>query len=155
MEFQEVEKLLKLFQETDLDKLEWRQGEASIILERKALSSKAAPPTEPEQPSLLTYTASSLPEKTESSTETAVVESDLQYVTAPLVGTFYRSPSPDAPAFVKMGDKVKKGDTLCIIEAMKLLNEIDSDVDGTIVGILIENANPVEFGTNIFAIRPN
>lgn len=75
-------------------------------------------------------------------------------VTAPIVGTFYRSPSPDAPPFVEVGTMVKKGQTLCIIEAMKLLNEIESEVDGVVVRILVENGQPVEYGEPLFLIEP-
>lgn len=74
-------------------------------------------------------------------------------INSPFVGTFYRSPSPDSPSFVDVGTKVKKGQTLCIVEAMKLMNEIESEVDGEVVGILVENAKPVEFGTPLFVIR--
>lgn len=75
-------------------------------------------------------------------------------VTAPIVGTFYRSPSPDAPPFVEVGTRVKKGQTLCIIEAMKLMNEIESEVDGVVVRILVENGQPVEYGEPLFLIEP-
>ena len=75
-------------------------------------------------------------------------------VSSPFVGTFYRSPSPDAPPFVDIGHKVKKGQTLCIIEAMKLMNEIESEVDGTVAEILVPNATAVEFGEALFRIVP-
>ncbi len=79
----------------------------------------------------------------------------LHTIYSPIVGTFYRSPSPDSGPFVEIGTRVKSGDTLCIIEAMKLMNEIESDISGTIEEILIENAKPVEFNQPIFVIRPN
>jgi acetyl-CoA carboxylase biotin carboxyl carrier protein len=75
-------------------------------------------------------------------------------LTSPIVGTFYRAASPDAEPFVKMGDVVEKGKTLCIVEAMKLMNEIEADVAGTIVAIYPQNAQPVEFGEKLFAIQP-
>lgn len=75
-------------------------------------------------------------------------------IKAPIVGTFYRSPSPDAESYVEIGTVVKKGQIVCIIEAMKLMNEIESDVDGKVVEILTENAHPVEFGEPLFAIEP-
>jgi acetyl-CoA carboxylase biotin carboxyl carrier protein len=75
-------------------------------------------------------------------------------VSSPFVGTFYRSPSPDAPSFVDLGQKVKKGQTLCIIEAMKLMNEIECEVDGTVAEILVPNATAVEFGEALFRIVP-
>lgn len=74
-------------------------------------------------------------------------------ISSPFVGTFYRSPSPDSPMFVDIGSKVKKGQTLCIVEAMKLMNEIEAEMDGEVVGILVENAKPVEFGTPLFVIK--
>ncbi|MGA7990908.1 MAG: acetyl-CoA carboxylase biotin carboxyl carrier protein, partial [Thermoanaerobaculia bacterium] len=75
-------------------------------------------------------------------------------LTSPIVGTFYRAANPDAEPFVKMGDVVEKGKTLCIVEAMKLMNEIEADVAGTIVAIYPQNAQPVEFGEKLFAIQP-
>jgi acetyl-CoA carboxylase biotin carboxyl carrier protein len=75
-------------------------------------------------------------------------------VTAPIVGTFYRAANPDAEPFVKIGDVVEKGKTLCIVEAMKLMNEIEADVSGTVVSIYPQNAQPVEFGEKLFAIQP-
>ncbi|MBN2206639.1 MAG: acetyl-CoA carboxylase biotin carboxyl carrier protein [Candidatus Aminicenantes bacterium] len=80
--------------------------------------------------------------------------SGLHFVTSPMVGTFYRAPSPTSPPFVEVGDAVKKGQTLCIIEAMKLMNEIDADVDGVVKEIYVDNAKPVEFGAKLFAIQP-
>jgi acetyl-CoA carboxylase biotin carboxyl carrier protein len=82
-------------------------------------------------------------------------DANLQYITSPIVGTFYRSPSPTAPSFVQPGDFVKPGQTLCIVEAMKLMNEIESEVAGEVVKVLVENGQPVEYGERIFAIRVN
>lgn len=81
-------------------------------------------------------------------------DTSLTFITSPIVGTFYRAPNPDAEPYVKVGDRVEKGQVLCIVEAMKLMNEIESDVAGTIVKIYPENAQPVEFGQRLFAIRP-
>jgi acetyl-CoA carboxylase biotin carboxyl carrier protein len=74
-------------------------------------------------------------------------------ITSPMVGTFYRAPTPNADPFVEIGDVVKKGQTLCIIEAMKLMNEIESDADGVVAAIYVENGKPVEYGQNLFAIQ--
>ena len=79
----------------------------------------------------------------------------LHVVTSPIVGTFYGSPSPDADPFVRVGDRVRKGQVLCIVEAMKLMNEIESDVDGVVVEIHPKNAQPVEFGEPLFGVRPD
>jgi acetyl-CoA carboxylase biotin carboxyl carrier protein len=76
------------------------------------------------------------------------------YITSPMVGTFYRAPDPTSPSFVEIGEEVKKSQTLCIIEAMKLMNEIESDLDGIVVEIYVENGKPVEYGQRLFAIRP-
>ncbi|HJK96097.1 MAG TPA: acetyl-CoA carboxylase biotin carboxyl carrier protein, partial [Polyangiaceae bacterium LLY-WYZ-14_1] len=75
------------------------------------------------------------------------------FVTSPFVGTFYRAPSPNDPAFVDVGDKIQPGQTLCIVEAMKLMNEIESDLAGTIVAILVDNGKPVEYGDQLFKVR--
>ncbi len=80
-------------------------------------------------------------------------DSDLHIITSPIVGTFYRSPSPGAEPFVKVGDAVDEGKTLCIVEAMKLMNEIPSDVAGEVVRIYVDNSHPVEFGQKLFGIR--
>lgn len=76
-----------------------------------------------------------------------------QYITSPMVGTFYLSPSPDDPAFVKSGDKVKEGNVVCIIEAMKVMNEVKSEISGEIVEVLVDNGHPVEFGTKLFRVK--
>jgi acetyl-CoA carboxylase biotin carboxyl carrier protein len=81
-------------------------------------------------------------------------ESDLAEVTSPMVGTFYRAPAPDAPPYVEVGDRLTKGQTLCILEAMKLMNELESEVSGTIREICVDNAEPVEFGQVLFRIDP-
>ena len=82
------------------------------------------------------------------------VEEELFYIKSPIVGTFYKAPSPNSDAFVSVGDFVEKGSVVCIVEAMKLMNEIESDVAGEIVSILVENGQPIEYGERLFAIRP-
>jgi len=89
-----------------------------------------------------------------STAESGDDDSSLTFVTSPIVGTFYRAPNPEAEPYVKVGDRVAKGQVLCIVEAMKLMNEIESDVSGTVVKIYPENGQPVEFGERLFAIRP-
>ena len=88
------------------------------------------------------------------SSETAPAPSNLIDVTSPMVGTFYRAPAPDAASYVQVGSRVGTGDTLCIIEAMKLMNELEAEVSGTIAEILVENAEPVEYGQPLFRIEP-
>lgn len=89
--------------------------------------------------------------------ETAPVSNDDKYITvkSPIIGTFYRKASPDKPSFVEVGDSIKEGDTLCIIEAMKLFNEIESEVSGTIVKVLIDDSSPVEFDQPLFLVDPS
>ena len=84
----------------------------------------------------------------------AAAEDKSHVVTSPFVGTFYRRPNPDSPEYVKVNDRVKKGQVLCIVEAMKLMNEIEADIDGTIVGVLAEDQSPVEYGQALFKIAP-
>lgn len=81
-------------------------------------------------------------------------DENVHAISSPIVGTFYRAPNPDADPYVKVGDFVEPGQTLCIVEAMKLMNEIESDVSGTVVRVLPENAQPVEYGENLFLVRP-
>ena len=81
-------------------------------------------------------------------------EEDLHPVSSPIVGTFYRAPNPDADPYVKVGDFVEQGQTLCIVEAMKLMNEIEADISGMVVRVLPENAQPVEYGESLFMVRP-
>lgn len=87
--------------------------------------------------------------------EPAAAVDTAQKVVSPIVGTFYRAPSPDADSFVQVGQHVNSGDTLCIVEAMKLMNEIESDVTGTIIKILVENGQPVEYNQPIFLVKPD
>jgi acetyl-CoA carboxylase biotin carboxyl carrier protein len=82
-------------------------------------------------------------------------EGERVYVKSPIVGTFYESGSPGSPAFVKVGDRVTPGQVLCIIESMKLMNEIESEVSGTVVAKLVENGRPVEYGESLFAVQPS
>jgi acetyl-CoA carboxylase biotin carboxyl carrier protein len=86
--------------------------------------------------------------------KTGAPNGQYSYVNSPFVGTFYRAPSPEAPTFVEVGQKVKKGQVLCIVEAMKLMNEIEAEADGTVVACLVENAQPVEYGQALFKLSP-
>jgi len=93
--------------------------------------------------------------ETKTEEKSVLVDEDLEYQKAPLVGTFYLSSKPGEPPFVSIGDKISKGQTLCIIEAMKIFNEIESDFEGEIVEILVDDESPVEFNQEIFSIKPN
>lgn len=153
MDIKDVEKLIQLFQGSDITKVRWTQGDNHLLLEK---NSRVEVLTQQE----VVLAPRNLPSNgtAETARPAAKIEENkenLYFVEAPLVGTFYRSASPDKPPFIKVGDKVKKGTTLCIIEAMKLMNEIESEVSGEVVSILVENAHSVEFGTKIFGIRPD
>ncbi|OFZ80860.1 MAG: acetyl-CoA carboxylase, biotin carboxyl carrier protein [Bdellovibrionales bacterium RIFOXYD1_FULL_44_7] len=106
----------------------------AVTAEKAAKIVEAAEEIQPEQPSR---------------------ESNQIQIKSPFVGTFYRAPSPGAEPYIKEGQMVKKGDVLCIVEAMKLMNEIESDVDGVVTRVLIENASPVDYGARLFAIKSN
>ena len=96
-----------------------------------------------------------IPVISESDNTEQILDENLEYQKAPLVGTFYLSSKPGEPPFVSIGDKVSKGQTLCIIEAMKIFNEIESDFDGEVVEVLVDDESPVEFNQEIFSIKPN
>ena len=107
------------------------------------------------QPPVVAAPVAAAPAPTTAPAEKAAPASTNKMVLSPIVGTFYRAPAPDADAFVKVGDHVSVGQTLCIVEAMKLMNEIESDVNGTVVRILVENQNPVEYNQPLFEIKPD
>ena|SRR5438067_191118 len=123
-------------------------GVPAVVTAAHAPSAPAAPPPAASASSAPTATASgaTAADATEAEVELAVVKS-------PIVGTFYRSPEPGAPPFVEIGSQVKKGQVLCIIEAMKLMNEIDSEYDGEIANVYVEGGQPVQYGERLFAIR--
>ncbi|MDH5560867.1 MAG: acetyl-CoA carboxylase biotin carboxyl carrier protein [Deltaproteobacteria bacterium] len=150
----EIKNLVQLMSESDLTELTIEKKDLKLTLKReKAYYSDIQPTFTPKltgaQPSLESPQAG---DGGQTAVE-AAFEKDHHFVTAPLVGTFYSASAPDAPPFAQVGDKVKKGQILCIIEAMKLMNEIECDVNGVIVEVCCENASPVEYGTRIFAIK--
>ena len=149
MDLRKLKTLIDLVQNSGISELEISEGEEKIRIAKQLsttgpttvmLGHAAAPAVAP------LSTATAAPQR-----ETAA-EPEGHTVTAPMVGTFYRPGSPGAGAFVEIGSVVKEGDTLCILEAMKLMNEIESDATGTIKAILVENGQPVEFGQPLFVI---
>ncbi len=141
-----LKEIVKVFEESGVAKLELSTKDFKLKLskyaEAPAPSYTPPPPPSPEPP------------KAEGSKEEASEkEENVHYIRAPMVGTFYRAPAPGAEPFVKEGDRVRKGDVVCIIEAMKIMNEIKSDVDGIIEEVLVENAHPVEYGQPLFKVR--
>ncbi len=159
MEFDEIERILSLMREHDLAefelerdglKLRFRKGEPHAMM--PAVISTGASPVSHVAPAA----ASPAPAPQPPTPRDAVVPEDeleLAVVKSPIVGTFYRSPDPGAPAFVEVGQRVKKDQVLCIIEAMKLMNEITSEYDGEVVNVYVENGKPVQYGERLFAIK--
>jgi acetyl-CoA carboxylase biotin carboxyl carrier protein len=157
MDIRKIKKLIELLEDSSLTEIEIMEGEESVRLSRVGqmhnaspglpaniqAAAWAAPP--PPQP-----VAAPAPAPAADETE-AVPEGEV--LRAPMVGTFYDSPSPDAEAFVSLGQEVKEGQTICIIEAMKMFNQIEAEASGTVVAVLVENGQPVEFDQPLFVIR--
>ena len=149
MDLRKLKKLIDLVQESGIAELEITEGEEKVkIVKGGAVSvmTAAAPAAAPAPAAAM----QAKPAATPPAEPTAGQEGHV--VKAPMVGTFYRSPSPDAKPFVEVGQSVKEGDTICIIEAMKLMNEIEADASGTIKAILVENGQPVEYGQPLFIL---
>jgi len=144
-----IRELMNLMGATGTKRLAIKQGEFEIELEREMRGSASLPEaaSNPMKSELDQHLAQASPSHLES-----VKEVEGIYVTSPMVGTFYTAQSPDDDPFVSEGDSVKKGDLICIIEAMKVMNEVKAEEDGTIKQVLVENGHPVEFGTKLFEI---
>jgi len=154
MDIRKVKKLIEMLEDSNLAEIEIREGEESIRISRASslshtvISAPAVP-----APMAVTPTAIEVPAAgTQAPSAEATIPSG-HIVTSPMVGTFYRSPSPGAAPFVEVGSQVNVGDTLCIIEAMKMLNEIEADKAGTVRAILKENGQPVEYGEPMYVIE--
>jgi len=160
MNQKELKELIEFLIEKDIAEFELERGDVKVRIKRAAEPAAhphgeppffpvpAAPAAAPEIGPVPNIAAQAAP-----GTE-AVAEEGLHLVKSPIVGTFYEAPSPGAPPFVKVGDSVEVGQVLCIVEAMKLLNEIECDVPGEIVKKLAANGQPIEYGQELFAIRP-
>jgi acetyl-CoA carboxylase biotin carboxyl carrier protein len=153
MDIRKIKKLIELLEESGVAEIEIREGEESVRISRKMDSNTtqyvmAHSPQMSPQPQAAPPAASATSETAEVS---AVPEGHI--VTSPMVGTMYRAPAPDQPPFVEIGAKVNAGDTLCIVEAMKMLNQIEADKSGVITAILVENGQAVEFGQPLFVIK--
>ena len=154
MDLRKIKKLMELLEESGIAEIEVKEGEESIKLSRntQAVQNIIKPPAETNQ----TITA------IDNVKDTAVTDDkkdkskelpDGDIITSPMVGTFYRSASPESKPFVEKGQKVSKGDTLCILEAMKMMNQVNAETGGTIIDILVDDAEPVEFGQPLFVIK--
>ena len=155
MDIRKVKKLIELLEESNIDEIEIQEGEESVRISRNgsrvqyAPAGYAPPPPPPAQPAAAAapqQPAATAPEPA------AAPEEKGHLVRSPMVGTFYRSPSPGAAAFVEVGQKVQAGEVLCIVEAMKMMNQIEADKSGTIDAILVEDGEPVEFDQPLFSI---
>lgn len=157
IDWAEVNQVLDFMVQHNLEEFEYACGDLRIHLRKPAAGSGLIPvagavPVASPQP-VLAVPASAAPAAAAPVTVEPAGEEGLHLVKSPIVGTFYGAPNPSAPPFVKAGDKVKAGQVLCIVEAMKLMNEIESDVAGELVRVLVENGQPVEYGQPLFAIR--
>ena len=152
MDLRKLKKLIDLVEESGISELELTEGEESVRISRQGQAVQQTQQyTIPQQPA--PSIQNDIPTPTANVVKEDKVEETSDALTSPMVGTFYRSSSPEADPYVEVGSSVKKGDTLCIVEAMKLLNEIEADRDGIIKKILVENAQPVEFGEPLFIIE--
>ena len=149
MDLRKLKKLIDLVQESGIAELEITEGEEKVKIVKGGVVSVSAPPVMA-LPAAAPAAASSPAAAPAGETRDAGQEGHV--VKAPMVGTFYRSPSPDAKVFVEVGQAVKEGDTICIIEAMKLMNEIEADASGVVKAILVENGQPVEYGQPLFIL---
>lgn len=145
MKHNEILEIIKIFDNSNLESLEWEEDCSKLKLQ-KSLSNRCLIPRDLE-------INAHLPLSNASNSSPEEISSPHHEVKSPMIGNFYRSPSPDEKPFVEIGDHVKKGDVLCIIEAMKMLNEIKSDVNGVISDILVENGSIVDYGKTLFLIE--
>ncbi|HXZ81003.1 MAG TPA: acetyl-CoA carboxylase biotin carboxyl carrier protein [Terriglobales bacterium] len=167
MNQKELKELIEFLIEKDIAEFELERGDIKVRIKRGGASSPihyaavapvvSAPLVSAAPAVVVAAGGNSSPSSASaaSSAEPAVEEAGGQIVHSPIVGTFYESPSPGAPPFVKPGDRVSLGQVLCIVEAMKLMNEIESDYAGIVVKRFVENGQPVEYGQQLFAIRPD
>lgn len=160
MDLRKLKKLIELVEESSIAELEITEGEEKVRISKPgsgapnyAIMPQAMPAMMQASPQSMTHATSGNTDAADGPASTAKAVLDGHVVKSPMVGTFYRAASPGANPFVEVGQSVKEGDTLCIIEAMKLLNEIEADKSGVIKAILLENGQPVEYGEPLFVIE--
>lgn len=153
MDIRKVKKLIELLDESGIAEIEITEGEESVRISRYA-QGIAVPPAIAMPPAVAAPVAAAPAAAAPAAAPVTAAEPDEEgyAVAAPMVGTFYSSPSPGSPNFVQVGDRVNEGDTLCIIEAMKMMNQIDAEVSGTVKSIRAQNGEPVEYGQILFVI---
>ncbi|NTU68340.1 MAG: acetyl-CoA carboxylase biotin carboxyl carrier protein [Chlorobiaceae bacterium] len=153
MNLKEIQHLVEIINASDLDEVIIKEGESEITLRRNSGKVQVIAQPVAAAPAVQAAPAPAAPAQAAAAPASAPA-SDLLEVRSPIVGTFYSAPSPDSPPFVSAGDKIKPHDVLCIIEAMKLMNEIESEISGTVVDVLVENGQPVEYNQVLFRVQP-
>jgi len=151
MDLRKLKTLIDLVQQSDIAELEITEGEEKVRISRFGGASAPVMMAHAPQP-MMQMPATDTPEAAPPAAEASPAEPDGHIVKSPMVGTFYRSSAPGSKPFVEVGSPIRSGETVCIIEAMKLLNEIEADADGVIKAILVENGQPVEYGQPLFTI---
>jgi acetyl-CoA carboxylase biotin carboxyl carrier protein len=153
MDLRKLKKLIDLVQESGIGEIEITEGEEKVRISRQSPGGAPVIMAAPNMPAMPYGAGPSAGTSAAAAPPPAPAEPKGHQLKSPMVGTFYRAPSPGAPPFVEVGQQVTKGQTLCIIEAMKLLNEIESDASGMVKAILVENGQPVEYGQPLFTIE--
>jgi len=154
MDLRKIKKLMELLEESGIAEIEVKEGEESIKLTKPG--SYAQIPQQIISPPVANSTEQPIKQQEDNKKNDsgdATDQIDGEVITSPMVGTFYRAASPDSKPFVEKGQKVKKGDTLCILEAMKMMNQVNAETGGTIIDIMVDDAEPVEFGQPLFVIK--
>jgi acetyl-CoA carboxylase biotin carboxyl carrier protein len=152
MDIRKIKKLIEMLEESNIAEIEIREGEESVRISRGGVGASTAPALTNAAPPV--HATGAQPPAPTAPAEEKAAETDSGFqVISPMVGTFYRSSSPGGTPFVEVGDRVASGDTLCILEAMKILNQIEADRAGTIAAVLAENGQPVEYGQPLFVIE--
>ena len=149
MDLRKIKKLIEMLQESDLNEIEVKEGEESVRINRKKESIVQTSVSPSIVPSPVAQ--NNLP-TTEEITESEITDNNSKIV-SPMVGTFYRKPSPDKEPFIEVGQVIKKGQTVCIIEAMKMMNQVKSEFDGKVISINVGDGEPVEFGQELISIE--
>ena len=162
MDIKEIQNLIKFVQKSGVEEVKIERDDFKITIKTKSVAPQhiivedvptpvSIPASQP-----ITQDVQAVQEVTQETTQSVNLENDNQVIVkSPIIGTFYRKPSPDKPSFVEVGQSITKGDVLCVIEAMKLFNEIESDFSGKIVKILVDDQSPVEFDQPLFIIDPS
>jgi acetyl-CoA carboxylase biotin carboxyl carrier protein len=153
MTIDEIKELLQIFNESGVGELEVQRGEDRLRIKRAGMNKEYVVTPTPQPVATSTSPAPQPVTAAAGAAPARAPETDGMLVKSPIVGTYYDAPSPDAPPFVKVGDSVEPGQVLCIIESMKLMNEIEAETGGIIVAKLVENGRPVEYGEALFSIR--